>query len=55
MFGATLSSDSRNYANAYIGRMILKEKNKDRVVIWMNDVRFSILCGEYSLDEDLVA
>ncbi len=55
MFGAPLSSDSRNYANSYTGRMILKEKNKDRVVIRMKDVHFSILHGEYSLNGDLVA
>ena len=55
MFGAPLSSDSRNYANSYTGRMILKEKRKDKVVIQMENVRFSILHEEYSLTGDLVA
>ena len=55
MFGASLSSDSRNYANTYSGRMILKEKTKDRVVIRMEDVHFCILHGEYTLNGDLVA
>ena len=54
-FVAPLSSDSRNYANSYTGRMILKEKTKDRVVIRMEDVHFSILHGEYTLNGDLVA
>jgi len=54
-FGAPLSSDSRNYANSYTGRMILKEKTRDRVVIRMEDVHFSILHGEYTLNGDLVA
>jgi len=35
--------------------MILREKTKDRVVIRMEDVHFSILHGEYSLNGDLVA
>ena len=55
MFGASLSSDSRNYANSYTGRMILKEKTMDRVIIRMDNVRFSILHGEYTLNGDLVA
>ena len=55
MFGAPLSSDSRNYANSYTGKMILKEKVRDRVVIRMEDVHFSILHGEYTLNGDLVA
>ncbi len=55
MFGAPLSSDSRNYANAYTGKMILREKTKDRIVIRMEDVRFTILHGEYILSGDLVA
>ncbi len=55
MFGAPLSSDSRNYALSYTGKMILREKTKDRVVIRMEDVHFSILHGEYSLNGDLVA
>lgn len=55
MFGASLSSDSRNYAHSYSGKMILKEKTKDRVVIQMDDVHFSILHGEYTLNGDLVA
>lgn len=55
MFGAPLSSDSRNYANTYTGRMILREKSKERVIIRMEDVHFSILHGEYTLNGDLVA
>ena len=55
MFGAPLSSDSRNYANSYTGKMILREKTKDKVVIRMEDVHFSILHGEYSLNGDLGA
>lgn len=54
-FGAPLSSDSRNYASSYTGRMILKEKTRKRVVIRMEDVHFSILHGEYTLNGDLVA
>ncbi len=54
-FGAPLSSDSRNYANSYTGRIILKEKTRNRVVIRMEDVHFSILHGEYTLNGDLVA
>lgn len=54
-FGAPLSSDSRNYANSYTGRMILREKTNDRVVIRMEDVRFTILHGEYTICGDLVA
>lgn len=55
MFGAPLSSDSRNYANSYTGKMILKKKTRDRVVIRMDDVHFTILHGEYTLNGDLVA
>lgn len=55
MFGAPLSSDSRNYANSYTGKMILREKTKDRIVIRMEDVRFTIFHGEYSINGDLVA
>jgi len=55
MFGAPLSSDSRNYTNSYTGKMILREKTKDRIVIRMEDVRFTILHGEYTLSGDLVA
>ena len=55
MFGAALSSDSRNYANSYTGKMILREKTKDRIVIRMEDVRFTILHGEYTINGDLVA
>ena len=54
-FGAPLSSDSRNYTNLYTGKMILREKTKDRIVIRMEDVRFTILHGEYTLSGDLVA
>lgn len=55
MFGAPLSSDSRNYADSYTGKMILREKTKERIVIRMEDVRFTILHGEYTLSGDLVA
>ena len=55
MFGAPLSSDSRNYADSYTGKMILREKTKERIVIRMEGVRFTILHGEYSLSGDLVA
>ena len=55
MFGASLSSDSRNYTNSYTGRMILKEKTMDKVIIRMDNVHFSILHGEYTLNGDLVA
>ena len=55
LFGAPLSSDSRNYANAYTGRMILKQKTDNKVVIRMEDVHFSIHHGDYTLNGDLVA
>ena len=55
MFGAPLSSDSRNYASSYTGKIILREKTKDRIVIRMEDVRFTILHGEYTISGDLVA
>ena len=54
-FGALLSSDSHEYTGSYSGRMVLKEKTKDRVVIRMEDVRFTIRHGEYVLQGDLVA
>lgn len=54
-FGAPLSSDSRNYATSSTGKMILREKTKDRIVIRMEDVRFTILHGEYTISGDLVA
>ena len=53
-FCAALSSDSRNYATSFTGRMILKERTMGRVVIGMEDVHFSILHGEYVLYGDLV-
>ena len=53
-FCAALSSDSRNYATSFTGRMILKERSMGRVVIGMEDVHFSILHGEYVLNGDLV-
>ena len=53
-FCAALSSDSRNYATSFTGRMILKERTRARVVIGMEDVHFSILHGEYVLNGDLV-
>ena len=53
-FCAALSSDSRNYATSFTGRMILKERTMGRVVIGMEDVHFSILHGEYVLNGDLV-
>ena len=55
MFGAPLSSDIRNYADSYTGKMILREKTKERIVIRMEDVRFTILHGEYTLSGDLVS
>ena len=55
MFGAPLSSDSRNYADSHTGKMILLEKTQERIVIRMEDVRFTILHGEYTLSGDLVA
>lgn len=54
-FGAPLSSDSHNSTNTYTGKIILKEKTKNQVVIRMEDVHFSILHGEYTLRGDLVA
>ena len=54
-FGAFLSSDIQSYANSYTGRMILKEKSPERVVIRMEDVHFNIQHGEYILNGDLVA
>ncbi len=54
-FSAPLSSDSHSYTDSYTGRMILKEKTGDRVVIRMEDVHFSILHGEYTLDGNLPA
>ena len=53
-FCAALSSDSRNYATSFTGRMILKERTMGKVVIGIEDVHFSILHGEYALNGDLV-
>ena len=53
-FCAALSSDIRNYATSFTGRMILKERTMEVVVIGMEDVHFSILHGEYVLNGDLV-
>jgi hypothetical protein len=53
-FCAALSSDSRNYASSFTGRMILKERTRERVVVGMEDVHFTILHGEYVLNGDLV-
>ena len=53
-FCAALSSDIRNYATSFTGRMILKERTTEVVVIGMEDVHFSILHGEYVLNGDLV-
>ena len=54
-FCAALSSDSRNFTTSFTGRMILKERTREMVVIAMEDVHFSILHGEYVLSGDLVA
>ena len=54
-FCAPLSSDSANYTNTFSGKMILKEWSAERIVIRMDDVRFRIAHGEYSLEGDLVA
>ena len=54
-FCAALSSDSRNFTSSFTGRMILKERTREMVVIGMEDVHFSILHGEYVLSGDLVA
>ena len=54
-FCAALSSDSRNFTTSFTGRMILKERTSEMVVIGMEDVHFSILHGEYVLSGDLVA
>ena len=53
-FCAALSSDIRNYTTSFTGRMILKERTMDVVVIGMEDVHFNILHGEYVLNGDLV-
>ena len=54
-FCAALSSDSRNFTSSFTGRMILKERTREMVVIGMEDVHFSILHGKYVLSGDLVA
>ena len=55
MFSAPLSSDSSDYTYYFSGKMILKEKTKEKVVIRMKNVCFGIHHGEYRLNGDLVA
>ena len=55
VFGILRSSDDRNYTDSYSGGMILKKKTGHKVVIHFDDVRFSILQGNYVLNGDLVA
>jgi len=54
-FGASLSSNSRDYAQTFTGQMILKEKTDNKVVIFMKDVHFQIAHGEYVLNGTLTA
>ena len=54
-FGAPASSDSRNYTDTFTGRMILKEKTPDKVVIQFKHVRLSIAHGNYHLNGTMVA
>jgi len=55
MFGMPLSSDSRDYAYSFSGKMILKSRTETEVVIGMENVCFSIKHGVYTLNGDLVA
>lgn len=54
-FGIMISSNSRDYAQEFTGEMRLKEKTGKRVVIRMDNVRFTIARGEYILNGDLIA
>ena len=55
MFSVPLSSDSGDYTYYFSGKMILKEKTKEKVVIRMKNVCFGIHHGEYRFNGDLVA
>lgn len=55
MFCMPFSSDSRDYANSFSGKMILKSRTETKVVIGMENVCFSIKHGVYTLNGDLVA
>ena len=54
-FSAPLSSNGREYTDSYTGKMVLKERSADRVVISMEDVHLSIAHGEYTLNGYLAA
>ena len=55
MFSLTLSSDIADYTYYFSGKMILKEKTEEKVVMRMKNVCFGIRHGEYRLNGDLVA
>ena len=54
-FSAPLSSNGREYTDSYTGKMVLKERSADRVVISMEDVHLCIAHGEYTLNGYLAA
>ena len=54
-FGVPQMSDSDNYTYSFTGRMILKEKTGEKVVIRFKNVRFSIPSGNYHLNGTMVA
>ena len=54
-FGVPQMSDSDNYTYSFTGRMILKEKTGNKVVIRFKNVRFSIPSGNYHLNGTMVA
>ena len=54
-FGAAASSNSNEYTNTFTGKMVLKERSANRVVISMENVRLKIAHGEYKLNGYLVA
>lgn len=54
-FSAAFSSSMDETTETFTGKMILKEKTADKVVIQMKDVRFSIAHGNYTLNGLLTA
>ncbi len=54
LFGIWISSSAKSYTDTYTGKMILKAKSDKAVVISMQNVKFSIKEGDYTLNGDLV-
>lgn len=53
VFSFPASSDSRNYTTEYKGKLSLKDKGDDYVIIHFNNVKFSVAYGDYVFDGDL--